>query len=113
MTEHQHEVLYEKAQLLYIDMVQREKKAIGPMLQPKGQEKKWEQQNEHSETGSFMHLSKSDKEYRWSLWCFTNYNYNGLHWPSVSGGASASGGRSTQNTNATISVTQQQEVGCP
>lgn len=38
---------------------------------------------------------------------------NDLQWPSVSGEAFASGSSSAQNTNTAISVTQQQEVGCP
>ena len=58
--------------------------------------------------GSCMGLRK--KGYRGSLWCC---NYNGWQWPSVSGGVSASGCCPIQNTNATISVTRQQEVGCP
>lgn len=40
-------------------------------------------------------------------------NNDSLHWPSVSAPASASGSDSKLNTNAVISVTQQQEVGCP
>ncbi len=62
-----------------------------------------------SQNRGCMSLRNSDKELRGSLWCC---NYKGLHWPSVSGEASASGSSSMQNTNATISVTQQQEAGC-
>lgn len=66
--------------------------------------------NQNSCSSSCIGWRNSDKGSRQSLRCC---NYNGLHWPSVSGETSASGGSSIQNTNATISVTQQQEVGCP